>query len=602
MFTARANARPSLFSTVASTGEFPPAPDPVRRPEPTTLRRQTPSPLPAPPKTRGRGDKVSRFATCLCCFQTQPKSAAIALLLVLGLVQCSVSHAQGDAGDELRSTVQAPPNTRNLESAPGGAYFVDEELFDRYEALRVRLAQIREEIASGSSTSEAALQSLAEIQEQSQILRAQLDEKKVLVSAFKVFSKTSELAFPLGGERLVIITGDSVTVRGWEGPGLKCVIEKIILSKDRPDDSEFDAIDVEHKLEVAEDQVGLTREQRDAQEREFLASEDGRKLTEEQRAERRKFVDQIHHSFDDYLAFQGREANTLELKGLGHEEGNRYLSLRIESPEGGAMMSGQWRRHAKMTVYVPPCEALAVRGCQAGLDIQDVEGDLVLTAHGSRDRDYNGSFTVRGVKGDVTISQAPVRELSAVSGDVRITATDEFVNSGTLHGGGTRTFSTYEMHTTKIDQVGGDLQATILRTNLQLAAIGGAVDVVNEFGDTQYSVDSVDNERAHRIVSECGQIRVGGPASVLHKTPIYAHTQCGRLHTNLDREILDDASFSTGSPPKGWHGLVTPSEDRFDFSKFERPSAALENRSRKPGLDLISRGGLVSVLAADVEK
>ena len=58
-------------------------------------------------------------------------------------------------------------------------------------------------------------------------------------------------------QRLISVTGDHVIVRGWEGPGIKCVVEKIIVAKEQPEDSEFDAIHVMHELTVAEDKVGL---------------------------------------------------------------------------------------------------------------------------------------------------------------------------------------------------------------------------------------------------------------------------------------------------------------------------------------------------------
>ena len=76
-------------------------------------------------------------------------------------------------------------------------------------------------------------------------------------------------------------------------------------------------------------------------------------------------------------------------------------------------------------------------------------------------------------------------------------------------------------------------------------------------------------------------------------------TSRGRLYTNIARKILDDVSFSTGYPRIGWHGLVTPSKDRFDFGKFERPASALENKKRNAGWDRISRGGKISILKED---
>ncbi|MEX1026945.1 MAG: hypothetical protein WD049_02900 [Candidatus Paceibacterota bacterium] len=531
-------------------------------------------------------------------FKSLCRAALIVLCVSIGF-ESGANAQDNDETNELQSIVGAPPNTRNMGSTLGGAYFVDEELLERYEAIKARLVQVRKDISLGNASSDAAMKTLASIQKESDLLREELEKKKVLVSAFHVYSKTSEQSFPLGEERLVIITGDNVIVRGWDGPGMKCVVEKTILAKERPDDSDFDAIQVDHELTVAKDQVGLTPEQRDQQERDFLASENGRDLTEEQMARRKQFVDEIHHSYGEYRAFQGRKANTIQLTGLTHQEGNKNLTMRINSPGGGGTVSSQWQRHAAMTVYVPECKSLAVRGCLAGLDVQDIECDLVLTTDGSKDRDYEGSFTVRRIKGNVTIDQVPVRVLSDVTGDVRFTATDEFVNSGTHHENNMRIHSSYSTHLTQIDHVSGDLQATFLRTDLKLSEIEGTLDIVNSYGPCHLAANTADTERAHRIVSQSGTIHVQGPASVLEKTPIYAYTECGRLRTNISREILDDVSFSTGRPRRGWNGFVTPSENRFHFGAFERPAAALEDRERAPGLDLISHAGTVSILTIE---
>jgi len=519
----------------------------------------------------------------------------VALGLLIGLGQPGLGQ-EADRQSELESTVEAPPNTREMGSTLGGAFYVDKDIYEGYENLKARLRQIRKEIARGKITSEAAQASLSEIQEESSQIRKKLEQSKVLVSAFKVYSKTSEQEFPLGEERLVIITGDNVVIRGWDGPGLKCVVEKIIVAKEQPDDDRFDAIQLKHNLGVAEDKVGLTRQQRDQQEKEFLDSDPGRAPTDEQRANRQRLVEQIHHSFDEYSAFQGQEANSIELSGLTYQEGNRNLLVRINSSGGGGSLSSQWQRHAKMTVYVPPCKALAVRGCMVGLDIQNVECNLVLTTQGSQNRDYEGLFKVRGVKGNVTIRQAPVRELSEVTGDVTFIATDEFVNSGVNNSAGERTSYPFETHETQIDHIGGDLHAEFLRTDLTLSAIEGVLDVVNQFGTTHLAADTVRVDEANRVLSESGEITVTGPIGVLEALPIYAYTQAGRLHTNISRDILQETNFSGGRPQMGWRGFVRPPETRFDIGQFERPAAALENRDRSDGLDLISRAGMVSIL------
>jgi hypothetical protein len=528
----------------------------------------------------------------------------LAGVLLAAILPASTLLAQDPAADDpLNSEVVAPPGTRRLESTLGGAYFVDEKLLDEYEALKSRLSRVREEIAAGDATSDAALRSLAEIEAESTRLRGQIEEKRVLVSAFGVFSQTSTEEFPLGDEGLVIITGDHVRVRGWEGPGIKCVVEKILVAREKPVDAAFGAIRVEHVLGTAPEKVGLTRAERDAGEAKFLVSEDGQKLTPEQRAGRQKFVDEIHRSYNDYLAFQGREVNQLQLKGLGFDEGNKNLTLKIMSPGGGGTVSSQWQRHATLTVYLPKCKALAVRGCLVGLDIENIDCDLVLTTHDSRDRNYQGQFEVVGVTGNVTSDQVPVRRLAKVGGDVVFRLTDDLVNSGTMHSGGTRTFSPYAMQPARIEEVAGDLIASFLRTEVDLQNISGRVDVTNRFGVTRWAISeaagALATERNHRIVSDGGQIFLTGPASVLTKTPLFAYTQCGRLHTNLSREVLDDANFSTGHPRQNWHGFVTPSAERFDFSRFERPAAILAGGERSPGIDLVSYAGLVSVLTSE---
>ena len=262
-------------------------------------------------------------------------------------------------------------------------------------------------------------------------------------------------------------------------------------------------------------------------------------------------------------------------------------------------MSSQWQRRAVLTVYVPPCEALAARGCLVGVDIQDLEGDLLLTTQGSRDRNYEGSFTVDGVKGNVVIDQAPIRTLSNVTGNVEYVATDEFVNSGSRHEGSMRTFSTYPTHDTRIERIGGKLRADFLRTDLTLAEIRGLIDVINRFGTTRLVLDRASDGGAQRFLSDSGTISVTGAVEVLRETPIHAYTQVGRLETNVSQEVLDEVSFSTGRPRTGWHGLVVPSKARFDMAQFERPAAVLENRERSAGLDLISRAGMVSILAEE---
>ncbi len=504
---------------------------------------------------------------------------------------------------ELKSTAVAPANSRQLQSTLGGAYYVDNELFSRQEALKERLQRIRSDIENRTTTSDEALKTLATIEHEFASLKVEIEKKKVLVSAFHVYSKTTEETFPMGEERLVIVTGDNVKIRGWEGPGLKCVVEKIVIAKEQPNDSEFDAIQIEHQLVVPVDIVGMTDQEREADEQKFLQSEAGRKLTGEQKSARQRLLDDIRHSFDNFRDFQGRKVNTIALTGLQYQEGNHNLFVEIKSPDGRGSSSSQWQRHANMTIYLAACKSLAVRGCQVGLDIEDVTCDLLLTTAGSRDRNYEGHFAVRGVKGNVTIDQAPVRDLSDVTGNVRYTATNEFVNTAMIvMSGGIRSRFSFETAVTRIDNVQGNLTADFLRTDLKLAAIGGLIDIANQFGSTELRLNKASSQGTQRIVSESGTIHVVGPTAVLKKSLLYAYTQCGTMRTNLANDVLEDVNFSTGQPQMGWHGFTTPSSERFSMEKFDRPAAALEGRERPAGIDVISRAGTVSVMAVPEAK
>ncbi len=505
-------------------------------------------------------------------------------------------HAEDD--DALRSSVKAPPNMTKISSTLGGSYFVDAKLAAEAESLEKQLKALRGKIAKGQIGRTKAIQQLDDLGAQLQKVRGKIEKAKQLVSAFQVFRQRQEKVFALGDERLVIITGDKVKVRGWEGPGIKCVLEKIIVAKKKPDDKEFDEIRVEHQLGVADSIVGNTRA---AQEATFLESEKGKQMTPDQLAGRQKFVAEIAASYVKYAAFQGKECNTLQLKGLTHEQGNRNLSLEIRSPGGGSTHSSRWQRHASLTVFIPKSKWLAVRGCYVGLDIADIETNLLLTTSGSRDRDYAGSFEVRSVVGNVVVDQAPVRKLGKISGDVDVTATVEFVNSGTHHEGGLRTAFHFTTAATQIDDVAGDFRGRFLRTDLSLGNIRGTIDVENDFGATSLVGDaSLAAGRAHRVISESGEIHLSGTLDWLTQQPLYAHTLCGSLQTNLRRETLDDISITTGTPRRGWSGFVTPNKGQpFSMSKFERPGAALENSDRAAGLDLISKGGTVTIMASD---
>ncbi len=521
----------------------------------------------------------------------------ILLSVITVLVSAPAAMGDDEADEQARKAeVNAPAGTAQLASGLGGSYYVDKTLIEKYKALKNRVQQIKDEIAAGHSSSASALKQLAEIEVESAKVRQAIDANKTFVAAFKVFKVTETTTFPLAASRRIVVRGDDVTIRGWEGPGIKPVVEKMILAKQKPPESEFAEIKMLHEVAVAEGLVGRTPEQRAADEEQFQNSPAGKQMTIEQLEARRIFLEKLFGGYKTYADFQGRAVNNLSVSGLDYEKGNRQLTMRITSPEGGASVSSQWQRHAAVTIYVPPCKHVLVAGCMVKLDIANVKGNLLLTTAESRDRDYEGTFEVRKIDGNVVVNQAPVRILDEVSGNVQITATEEFVNSGTHHQGGFRTAYSFETQSTTISNVRKDLRGWFLRTDLHLSNLGGVIDVRNEYGETHLELhDQAKIDQPMRVISESGEINLTGPRSLLETIPIYAYTLCGTLQVNLTRKILDDVSFSTGSPRRGWSGFVTPLKERFSMERFERPIQAWENAQRNPGLDLISRSGRVSI-------
>lgn len=498
-----------------------------------------------------------------------------------------------------RAQVEAPDGMRRLRHERGGAYFVDRKLLDQYDALKYRLESMQSDLQQGNTSSAEVLELLPALQLQIKAFKDKIEEEKVLVRAYGVYTQRKEEVFAIGGERLVVITSDHLRVRGWDGPGIKVVVDKTLISDEMPDAEDFDSITIEHSLAVSPNLVGLTQAQRELEEQEFLDSAEGRRLTPTQREQRGLLIDSIIQSFAAYRDFQGKEVNSIRMRGLTFEEGNRSLPFEIVSPNGEGFHSSQWQREAQLTVYLPACRSIAVRGCMSGFDIENISADLVLTDHDSRDRDYEGTFAIRHVKGSVSVHSVPFQQLEHVSGDVMISATADLANSGTSHFGGRRTFSPYAARESKINDVEGSVEGTFVRTNVELARVSGVINVTNDFGSTKLEINEPLSPGAHRVISQSGSIELTGTREILAAIPIHAYTECGQLKTNASRELIEEASFLTGSPKRNWHGFVSPNGERFSFSRFQRPSDAIEGKDRADGLDLISRAGTITITVED---
>lgn len=541
--------------------------------------------------------------------------------LTRGLLCLAVSPAAAALGQLSEVEGTAPPDTVVLEHARGGAYFVAEPLKKAYDGLVARTRALEADLDADRLSGPEVLAELKGLQSKLAELRGEIDRKKVLVAPVKVHTQTAETTFDLGPERLLVVTADHVRVLGWDGPSVKCVLEKAVLAPDdKPVDEHLAGLRVDHKHGPAREVVGRSAAEVEADEQKFLATDDGKKLDAKRRENRRRFVGEIAASYAAYAAFQGTAVDTVEVAGLTHEGGNRQITVHVKSPGGGgASMGSDWQRHAMLTVYVPAgLKALAVRGCLGSLDVRGVRGPLLLTRDGSRDRDYNGTFAVRDVDGPLTVREAPLDVIEGVRGDVTIDSTTELVNTGTTHdaAAGTRTLYTPPPRALTIRGVAGDLTARFARADLTVEAVGGRVDVVNEFGNTTWNAAKPSAGDAgtkplaakpHRVLSGSGRAEVRLSAKAVGALPVQALTNCGTVKTNAPQAALEDTSFGTApgvgtDTARDWRGLKSkPAGDRPGafLGAAERLGAVLAGGERSEGVDVISRGGMVRVWWAE---
>ncbi|MFN0016754.1 MAG: hypothetical protein ACKVP0_00760 [Pirellulaceae bacterium] len=529
------------------------------------------------------------------------------LLVVLLAISSTAARAELPKAKAI-----APDNHVQLKDTASGTYYVAKPLKEEYDRLLSRLKTLQADIESERTSGAEALSSLKSLQTDLVRLRDEIEKKKLFVPVAKTHVQTETLTFDLGSEKLLVITADNVRLVGWEGPGVKVEFEKVILSADgKLDEAELKGLKVVHKHSRVPEQVGLTKEENDIREAAYLKTKDGQALKPESIEWRRKFHGEIQAHNAIYKDFQAKEVDTLEIEGLTHEQGNRQMTLEVNSKDGNGSYRSVWRRHAELTVYVPPCKAVAIRGGLEKLDIEKIKSSLVITADDSQNRDYHSESRIRGVTGSVAARNVPLHTIEDVSGDVSLTCTVDLANSGTSHDGGSdpgqvlRTFHVFRALPCFVKNVGGNFQAWLCRIELEAVDIAGRIDVRNEFGDTRLKLTKPLAKVTHRIVSEAGRIEVNFSAANLGELPLWAVTQCGGVRTNSPRELLDSFNYSQGTTSEGvsrkWSGLRRAKKPNAEFDSsewmesIERADKALHGLARSAGLDLISRGGIVVV-------
>ena len=517
----------------------------------------------------------------------------------------------------------------------GGAYYVPKALHDEYESLGSRVKNLKEDILEGQIEEEQARKEIAELQAKIQEILQKIDNTQVHLPIGTMHEKTESQTFELGEARCLVVKAAKVRIVGWDKPQVKAVLEKRVLTADADDDAvadDFQGIRAEHQrvpatevlqLPTVESVAELTPEKLahlSKLEAVFplryraVARLNPKRLAElnpqiaeilsrpeEPQAERSLFR---RLDFEPLLEQAGKEIDVVQLIGLTHQEGNRQFLFEVNTEGHGEWHGSEWRRHAALTLFVPKCTMVAVRGAMEGLEVESVDAALEIVGEGNRD--YQATYEIRDVRGPVTARGVPLQVLENVRGDVAVVLTAFAENSSTGHRPDWRTHSNAEPGQYTYKEIEGDFRAWFCRANLHLEDVAGKVDVRNDFGDTVLVLPGKLAEAAHRIVSEAGHVQVKLGPDALGDLPVTALSECGRVKVADSVPSLDIFMFSTSGGSDGhrrsWGGFVT--QRKRDpgggigadyFERFRRPAAILNGLDRSPGLDLISRGGSVRI-------
>ena len=512
-------------------------------------------------------------------------------LLILTLLALTPLWAYSDEPEE--ATAQAPPNHTLFRRSFGGAYFIPNALSEQYEELTSRVDKLRESLDTDDSDTANALREVEQLTKSLDELRAKIEKAEKFVSPVKIFEQTDTYEFDLAQEPRVVIVADQIRLSSWDGPGIRCVLKKSIIAKEKPAAAEFEKVFVEHELKVPKQQVGETAAERKVRIDTYYATEAGKAATEKQRAMGMSFEKKWQDSQLKFIDYQGKLAHVLKVRGLDTGE-RTWTSINIRSEGGSGTFGGQWDRRAELTVQMPRKVSCAVFGCQVGVSVDQYEGSLLLTNEGSTEREY-GQFMITGVKGDLAAYDVRLQSISQIEGSVTLVGSSPMRDSSTSHSNNTRTMRPDLSGKLSIREVEGGLTVRHLHLHLEVADIAGPINIENRYGSTQIDFhEIIPTAGANRIVSESGLVRLRMPQTVLDLMPWTFYTQVGEVQVNVERETLEDVHFF--SDRQTWNGMIT-SRKQDDpgayMTAIERPQAALDNEERSPGFDVISRAGRI---------
>jgi hypothetical protein len=486
--------------------------------------------------------------------------------------------------DDNPGKTRAPADYEVLKSDRAGAYFIAKPLKEKHDRLIRELAALRREISEARADPAAARRKLDQLATDLKALRLTIDQGKLYIPGAKVHTDSSSGTLKIASSDLLLIDSTNVEIHAWDGPEIRCMVEKTVLSTDDKDKgvpADLDAIKLELRRATGSELFGYYKD---------ISTKPQFKDKPEFKAQWDRFA------LKEYI---DRDFPYVTIRGLVGQEGNHQISLEMKNETGAGLHSSEWRRLAKLIVFVPKCQRVAVRGALAGFKVEGLHAPLFVLGEG--DRDYEARYEISDHIGSLATENIPIHRLAGIQGDVSINATAYAGNVGTTHDQRGVTVEPGEIYSSTFRDIQGSFRGRFVRTDVSLEGITGQIDVENDFGRTTWTVDRPIGKKDHRLISMSGTIEVRLAADALGGLPLALYTECGIVHLDpgLDRN-LDHSSFhATGGDGvyRSWSGFVSKKANPVErFESFDRVSAALRAEARPPGVDILSRGGTISLV------
>jgi hypothetical protein len=517
------------------------------------------------------------------------------LLITILVVSAGLASARAQEPKQRKpARPVAPGDARIFQSDLAGAYYVARPLMEKYETLKKRVAELRADIDGARIDSTRARADVAALQAELSELLKTIDQAKYYIAGATVHKQTETVHVPIRPDDVVLIDSDSVDIRGWDGPDVRCELEETVL-----DDG---------TQKVADDFAGIKLVSRKGSGKEFfgfyLDVRDKPQFKDNDDMQRalKRFI------FPEFLE---REFPYLTIQGLDHDGGNRQIDVTVRSETGDGYSASRWRRHATLTLFIPKCQRVGVRGALGGFEVRDLNAGVSVLGQGNRD--YSAVYRVTAIGGSLTADNVPIHQIDGVMGNVSVTATAYPENRSSGHEANGVTARAYEPKNSVYRNISGNLHARFCRTNLTIGDVGGRVDVENDFGDTVWQTDHELAQKAdHRIVSQNGTVNVRLGAKAPGSLKVNIFTECGTLHRGdgVEKALdawFEDSMFQTAendTAQRSWtawtrrpgpQGASPRHNWDESFARIRRVGDALHGKPRSPGIDIISRAGTIVV-------